>query len=633
MLPRVVARGRDGARSCCRASPGTTSDRAEPRIAPRGAVSSCARFPCPSQLTTPRQGLVKRLGESTFPRLLPCCSPPSFRSCSSSRSCSRETASRSLSDTVRGGLRRRRTRWPPGSALRDRAADRRPRAGGRRPGVRPGAGRAGLRALVDVRGAFDVVQVLDPAAGASGPRAAPPPRSAARASAGSRRRLSGRPSVGDVERDGGRAAVDRRRARARLPRAADRRRGRRPRRHAPLSVRARREARRHRRRAAAGPQRSKLIVLSDGEPSDEAEMVSRGALRQRPDSESVARRAERAERLGEGEELRGRMAATGYAPVPDLGWAALVSQERGRGVRRRRRPAPGSRCSSCSSARSSRAVFALIFARRTTGPLRGAGRRAARRSRAATSRRASSPTGRPSSRTSAARSTRWSTASTRSSAQHRERQRASSRPRRPSCRRPPRSSRRPPRSRPRPRPRPRRRWRSSRAPRRRIADTVGARRPRRPATRATALEQADARHAGAPRERTLALAERVGEIAGAARADQRDRRPDEPARPQRRDRGGARRRGGRGLHASSPTRCAGWPSAPRRRPPTSPRSSTSTQDETNATVMAMEQSSKQMRRGLDADGRPWPTRPTRCASTTQQQGAATAAGRGRRWRR
>ena len=153
-----------------------------------------------------------------------------------------------------------------------------------------------------------------------------------------------------------------------------------------------------------------------------------------------------------------------------------------------------------------------------------------------------------------------------------------------------------------------------------IADTVARVAGADGDTRAV-LEDAD-RDIQRSSERTLALAERVGEISGAARADQRDRRPDEPARAQRGDRGGAGRRGGPRLHASSPTRCAAWRSARRRSAADIAEIIESTQDETNATVMAMEQSSKQMQRGLDLmDSVAEPTDQVRL--TTQQQGAAT----------
>jgi methyl-accepting chemotaxis protein len=75
------------------------------------------------------------------------------------------------------------------------------------------------------------------------------------------------------------------------------------------------------------PQQLEIIALRDGEPADEAAMVDRGALRARYDLESA--RAATAGRDGtvRHEAVEGRDVVTGYATVSGPGWGSLVQAD------------------------------------------------------------------------------------------------------------------------------------------------------------------------------------------------------------------------------------------------------------------------------------------------------------------
>ena len=570
----------------------------------------------PEPAATPRQGRLKRLGESTFTRLLAVLLAAFLPILLILAVLLTETASRSLSDTVRSGLRTTADTLASRAALlaTARLTDVRVLAGDV-----PESGQAqverGLRALVDVRGGFDVAQVLTPE-GRVRASSRPAPALGGPGERWFAAAMSGRPSVGDVEREEGAlrwivaAPVLDSRGRPTAVVAAD------------LDatrlypfVRAAKLGDTGDARLLA-PNGSKLIVLSDGEPSDEAEMVSRGALRQRPDSESVRAALSGQAGSGEGEELRGKMAATGYAPVPDLGWAAVVSQEEDEAfapVADQRRLALLVVLAGAVIA----VLFAWWFARRTTSPILalGAGaRRVARgdlsarvqpdgptelqdlgrsfnqmvdslnslvgRIRTAASELSTASTELSSaSEELAATTSQQSAAATETSATMEELARTSTS----------------------------------------IADTVAGVAGRTGDTRAV-LEDAD-REIQRSSERTHALAERVGEIAALLElineiADQTNLLALNAAIE-------AARAGeaGRGFTVVA--------DEVRRLAERSKASAAdiaeiiaSARDETNATVMTMEQSSKQMQRGLDLmDSVADQTDQVRL--TTQQQGAAT----------
>jgi methyl-accepting chemotaxis protein len=113
----------------------------------------------------------------------------------------------------------------------------------------------------------------------------------------------------------------------------------------------------------------KIITLRDGRPEDEAAMIARGALTE-VDSSPSARNALGGEAgTTRHETVAGRDVVTGYAPVANgLGWAALVHQDEKEAfvaVSDLRRVA----ILVVLAALVLAVLFALFFARRTTKPL------------------------------------------------------------------------------------------------------------------------------------------------------------------------------------------------------------------------------------------------------------------------
>jgi methyl-accepting chemotaxis protein len=283
----------------------------------------------PEPDATPRQGRLKRLGESTFTRLLAGLLAASLPITLVLAVLLTETAGRSLSDAVRTGLRTtadtlaNRTDALASARLTDVRV-----AAGEIPGSDQARVERDLRALVDVRGGFDSAQVLTPGGRvrASSRPAAPLGGPGERWFAAA---MGGRATVGDIEREGDNlrwivaAPVLDARGRPTAVVAAD------------LDATRLFSFVRAARLGEEGdawliaPSGAKLLALGDGAPADEAEMVTRGALRQRPDSDSVRTALGGRSGSGEGEEMGDATVATGYAPVPGLGWAAVVTQEEG----------------------------------------------------------------------------------------------------------------------------------------------------------------------------------------------------------------------------------------------------------------------------------------------------------------
>jgi methyl-accepting chemotaxis protein len=120
--------------------------------------------------------------------------------------------------------------------------------------------------------------------------------------------------------------------------------------------------------ALVDPQGLKVIALSDGQPPDEAAMIDRGALRDRYDLRSAD--AALAGRSGSErhETFAGRDVISGYAPIRTPHWAALVLQEEDEAF------AAVSRLRELVIAvvligLLLTALFAYLFARRQTRPL------------------------------------------------------------------------------------------------------------------------------------------------------------------------------------------------------------------------------------------------------------------------
>ncbi len=114
-----------------------------------------------------------------------------------------------------------------------------------------------------------------------------------------------------------------------------------------------------------------VLHAADGEPPDEEAMIDRGALEERPETASA--RAALAGRAGSIEDEDGRVA--GYAPAPAAGWAVVASQARGEAlseVGHQRRLA----LVLCLLAVLAVAAVAWRFARRQTRPLTAVSRAA-----------------------------------------------------------------------------------------------------------------------------------------------------------------------------------------------------------------------------------------------------------------
>jgi methyl-accepting chemotaxis protein len=112
----------------------------------------------------------------------------------------------------------------------------------------------------------------------------------------------------------------------------------------------------------------RIIALRDGEPASERDIVARGALRTRDDSRSARAALEGRTGTVRHEEVVGRDDVTGYAPVTATGWAALVHQEEDEAfaaVADQWRVAVVVGLAALLLA----TAFALLFARRTTRPI------------------------------------------------------------------------------------------------------------------------------------------------------------------------------------------------------------------------------------------------------------------------
>ena len=121
----------------------------------------------------------------------------------------------------------------------------------------------------------------------------------------------------------------------------------------------------------------RILTLHDGRPPDEAAMIARGALREVDDSASSREALAGQTGTTRHEEVEGRDVVTGFAPVPGPGWAALVHQDEDEAfvaVADLRRVA----IIVVLAALVLAALFALFFARRTTKPLTAVARAARR---------------------------------------------------------------------------------------------------------------------------------------------------------------------------------------------------------------------------------------------------------------
>jgi methyl-accepting chemotaxis protein len=230
----------------------------------------------------------------------------------------------------------------------------------------PAAAGRRMRDLVGGRGAYDTIQLLDldgrrVAASASGPTIP------SRGEAWFATAAGGRPAVGDMRREGEAlrwilAVPVERRGRVTGVLAADV--------DAAQLFTFIREARLGRTGDAALVDRRErtIIALRDGPPADEAELTARGALQVRDASASV--RAALAGRSGttRHETVAGHDVVTGYAPVASTSWTALVHQDEDEAfaaVTDQRRLATVVVVAGLLLA----VLFALFFARRTTRPL------------------------------------------------------------------------------------------------------------------------------------------------------------------------------------------------------------------------------------------------------------------------